>query len=89
MERRSFLSLLGLGVASVALDQAIPLGRVWSFPSKLFVPREPLVNSIDWPPLRNTLLTTRLVSQECLEILTKSLIFVPIPLRETRRIELL
>jgi hypothetical protein len=35
MERRRFLSLLTAGVAGIALDQAIPLGRVWSFPSKI------------------------------------------------------
>ena len=38
MNRRSFLSLFGVGVAGLALEQAIPLGRVWSFPKKIIVP---------------------------------------------------
>lgn len=32
MNRRGFLKGLGAMVAGIALDQAIPLGRVWSFP---------------------------------------------------------
>lgn len=35
MERRNFLRLFGGAVAGIALDQAIPLGRVWSFPKKI------------------------------------------------------
>jgi hypothetical protein len=31
------MSLLGMGVAGLALDRAIPLGRVWSFPKKIVV----------------------------------------------------
>jgi len=38
MERRGFLKLLGLGVAGIALDQAIPFNRVWSFPKNIVVP---------------------------------------------------
>lgn len=41
MNRRNFLSLLGLGVAGVALEQAIPLGRVWSFPKEIVVAKTP------------------------------------------------
>lgn len=39
MNRRGFLSLLGLGIAGVALEQAIPLGRVWSFPKEIVIAR--------------------------------------------------
>ena len=39
MNRRNFLSLLTAGVAGIALDQAIPLGRVWSFPKKIIIPQ--------------------------------------------------
>lgn len=39
MNRRGFLSLLGLGGAGVALEQAIPLGRVWSFPKEIVIAR--------------------------------------------------
>lgn len=38
MDRRSFLRGLGAIVGGVALTEAIPLGRVWSFPSKIVVP---------------------------------------------------
>ena len=37
MDRRRFLSLFGVGVAGLALEQAIPLGRVWSFPKEIVV----------------------------------------------------
>lgn len=39
MDRRGFFKLFGAGVAGIALEQAIPLGRVWSFPSKIVVPK--------------------------------------------------
>jgi hypothetical protein len=39
MNRRNFLGLFSAGVAGLALEQAIPLGRVWSFPSKIVIPR--------------------------------------------------
>lgn len=35
MNRRGFLELLGAGIAGIALDEAIPLGRVWSFPKQV------------------------------------------------------
>jgi hypothetical protein len=35
MDRRKFLSLMSASAAGIALDQAIPFGRVWSFPSKI------------------------------------------------------
>lgn len=38
MNRRGFLGLLGAAVAGIALQEAIPLGRVWSFPSKIVIP---------------------------------------------------
>jgi hypothetical protein len=37
MNRRSFLKFAGGAVAGIALDQAIPNGRVWSFPSEVKV----------------------------------------------------
>jgi hypothetical protein len=37
MNRRRFLSLLGLGTAGIALEHAIPLGRVWSFPKEIII----------------------------------------------------
>lgn len=38
MDRRGFLRSIGLGIGGIALEQAIPLGRVWSFPKKIVVP---------------------------------------------------
>lgn len=38
MNRRGFLRSIGLGIGGIALEQAIPLGRVWSFPKKVVVP---------------------------------------------------
>lgn len=38
MNRRGFLRSIGLGIGGIALEQAIPLGRVWSFPKKIVVP---------------------------------------------------
>lgn len=35
MDRRGFLKLFGMGVGGVAIGQAIPFGRVWSFPKKI------------------------------------------------------
>ena len=40
MDRRGFLNLLGAGVAGIALDQAIPFNRAWSFPSKIVIPEK-------------------------------------------------
>jgi len=33
------MGLLGVGLGGIALEQAIPFGRVWSFPSKIVVPK--------------------------------------------------
>lgn len=38
MNRRSFLGGLAALVGGLAVEKAIPLGRVWSFPSKIVVP---------------------------------------------------
>jgi len=37
MDRRGFLKFLSAGVAGIALERAIPLGRVWSFPKKIVI----------------------------------------------------
>jgi hypothetical protein len=46
MNRRSFFRFLGAGAATLALSEAIPFGRVWSFPSKIVVPQRSLVGSM-------------------------------------------
>jgi hypothetical protein len=43
MNRRNFLSLFSAGIAGIALEQAIPLGRVWSFPKEIVIPRFPVM----------------------------------------------
>lgn len=40
-ERRGFLKLFGAGVAGIALEQAIPFNRVWSFPKKIVIAKPP------------------------------------------------
>ena len=42
MDRRGFLKFFSAGVAGIALEQAVPLGRVWSFPKEIVVPRPKL-----------------------------------------------
>ncbi len=37
MDRRGFLKFFSAGVAGLALEQAIPLGRVWSLPKKIVI----------------------------------------------------
>ena len=37
MDRRGFLKFFSAGVAGIALERAIPLGRVWSFPKEIVV----------------------------------------------------
>jgi len=61
MQRRGFLQLLGGTVAGIALEQAIPFGRVWSFPSEIIIP--------------NQLLTIEFITRETLVILRRSLKF--------------
>jgi hypothetical protein len=46
MERRRFITLLGAGIAGFALEQAIPLGRVWSFPKKIVVPQYVTIDGV-------------------------------------------
>lgn len=39
MNRRGFLKMLGGGVAGIAIAEAEPLGRVWSFPKNILIKR--------------------------------------------------
>ena len=43
MNRRGFLKMFGLAAGGVLLDQAIPNGRVWSFPKDVVIAKSPLV----------------------------------------------
>lgn len=36
-DRRGFLRLLGGAAMAVAMEEAIPFGRVWSFPSRIVI----------------------------------------------------
>lgn len=40
MNRRGFLSLLGMTTGGVLIDQAIPFNRVWSFPKNITIVRD-------------------------------------------------
>ena len=59
MDRRGFLKFFSAGVAGIALEQAIPLGRVWSFPKKIVIP--------------NVFLKTEWITEESLRILKRNL----------------
>lgn len=61
MDRRGFFKLFGAGVAGIALEQAIPLGRVWSFPSRIVVALPVIAES--------GLLTTAWIDKEVLRLL--------------------
>lgn len=61
MDRRGFFKVLGIGLGGIALEQAIPFGRVWSFPSEIVIPEYEI--------------TTAWISLKVLEILKKQLIF--------------
>ena len=39
MNRRNFITRLGLVAGGIALEQAIPFNRVWSFPKEIVVPQ--------------------------------------------------
>lgn len=62
MNRRGFLKLFGAGVAGIALEQAIPLGRVWSFPKEIKIADPPALAG-------NTFLTIEYITAETLRML--------------------
>lgn len=39
MNRRGFLQMLGVSVGGIAVEQAIPFNRVWSFPKNIIIPQ--------------------------------------------------
>ena len=65
MNRRNFLSLFSAGVAGIALEQAIPLGRVWSFPKEIVI-AEPA----------NEFLETSHITENALRILKSNLTYL-------------
>lgn len=71
MNRRSFLALLGAVLGGVALEQAIPLGRVWSFPSKLALPLDVFDELYVAPAAKQ--LTTEWITEETLRLLKRNL----------------
>lgn len=48
MDRRGFLRGLGAVVGGLAIEQAIPLGRVWSFPTEIKVVKATLGQYAGW-----------------------------------------
>lgn len=56
-------------VGGIALEQAIPFNRVWSFPSKIVIPQ------IRQTEPRNTLLSTEWITRESLKILQRNFKF--------------
>jgi hypothetical protein len=60
VSRRGFLGGLTALVGGILLEEAIPFGRVWSFPSTIVIPRN-----------GNTLLTIDMITQECLKVVAE------------------
>jgi len=83
MNRRGFLSLLGMGVAGIALEQAIPLGRVWSFPKEIVIAAlsEKEFEDLYIRPAAEQLVLEAFkmpwISAEALEVLEKNLLIQP------------
>lgn len=65
MNRRGFLGLLGATIAGIAVEQAIPFGRVWSFPKEIIVPTV-------YPEIE-PFLSTQWISMETLRLLKNNL----------------
>jgi hypothetical protein len=51
MNRRHFLAAIGTVVGGLALDQAIPFNRVWSFASQIRLARRATFDDLFGPPL--------------------------------------
>lgn len=64
MNRRGFLGLFGAAIGGIVLEQAIPLGRVWSFPSNVII-----------APSSGKFFTMTMISQQMLEMLRQNLKF--------------
>ena len=78
MNRRGFLKMLGAVAGGIALNEAIPLNRVWSFPSKIVVPDTLLkVGDIITIAQSNQLLAFEIVAREYTEALRKNLLKLP------------
>ena len=83
MNRRGFIKSLGFLVGGITLNEAIPFGRVWSFPSNIV------------PANHATLLTSEYLTQESLAILServrwiKGIIIKDSPYEESRQIRIL
>lgn len=60
LSRRGFLCGLGLVAGAAAISQVVPLGRVWSFPSKIVVPPNHLIPLMFTYPVEYTKLAEML-----------------------------
>lgn len=49
MNRRNFLRALGMTIGGIAVEKAVPFGRLWSFPSRNVVP-VPSVEAMTFVP---------------------------------------
>lgn len=76
MNRRGFLGMLIGGVAAAAAEQMIPLGRVWSFPSKIVIPEMPVVELAQYSDyISLSSLPTLSYDRRALEVLKRNLVF--------------
>lgn len=53
MNRRNLLQGIALMFAAEAAEQVIPFGRVWSFPSKIIIPKELPVGTLTYDALQH------------------------------------
>jgi hypothetical protein len=89
LSRRGFLSGLTALVGGIALEQAIPFGRVWSFPSKIVIPQGIALNleqvneahPVLYQP-KNELLTIGMITAESLKVLEENLVWLSTKDRE-------
>ncbi len=74
MNRRSFLAGLGALIGGIAIEEAIPFGRVWSFPKSIVIAKP-----------ANSLLNIEMVTLEALKILARNLQSVTMFIQEQDR----
>jgi len=68
MNRRSFLTGIGALVGGIALEQAIPFNRVWSFPREIVVVR-PRVEIVEIDEYADFIKVSDLVLDACVNAL--------------------
>jgi hypothetical protein len=87
LSRRGFLSGLTALVGGIALEQAIPFGRVWSFPKQIVSRHGAVSGGLPLEVIRayqpkNELLTIGMITAESLKVLEENLVWLSAKDRE-------